>query len=543
MSELQDPAPGAADDEDETAARAARLKAIHDKISQRSDFASVRDSLLGIQKAARSETSHTRALAGQISDDVAMTTKLLRLINAAFYASAGGGSITSMQRAVSLMGFQTVGMLASSLVLFERLPKGADGDALRREFARSQLAALLAQSLVRGGKQLEGAYLATQFQGLGEMLAGMHFAAERDAIDAQLAARQLVRDSAEWTLQRERAARQRWGMSIQEIGIDVARQWGWPDSLLSGMRSLDASDSSRPASPQEYPRVLGTACNRLAGELMDLPQGGSPEDRAAQRRAVVERFGAQMAVPLSLDTTSLVEDVETVQGSWVDLVKALGIDLSQQPAPRKPSAPVPAEKSSASPAATSAATPATKAAAPAPAEMGDAAVSEALSAALEAVSLLALSGAPAAQVLQQCVQHIHQALALQRVIVCLRDAPSGRLKGRFGLGERAPALVPAFDVALQPPSCLFGLLTTKNADTLISDTADPIIAQRLPLWFRQQVAAPTFMLMPLVAGPQVLGLIYGDRAEAGSLRIGERELTLLKTLRNQVVLAMRMGGG
>lgn len=533
--------PAVANGEDEAAERQARLQRLMERIARSADFASVRDSILGIQKAARSETSHTRALAGQISDDVAMTSKLLRLINAAFYASAGGGQITNMQRAVALMGFQTVGMLASSLVLFERLPSGADGEGLRREFARSQLAGLLAQGLAQGGKALESAFLGAQFQGLGDMLAGMHFAADRAAIDAELHRRALSPGAPEWLATRERLARQRWGLSIQEIGIEVARQWGWPESLLGAMRSLWPEDRQRAVSPQDYSRVLCTACNHLAGELMGLPATGSDEDRAAQRRGVVDRFGQQMAVPLSLQPARLHEEVEDAQSQWESLVKALGIDLRRAPAaPRATAAATPAEaRKPAAKAGTAAAS-----AAPAASQSSDASeVSEALSAALETVSLLALSGAPAAQVLQQCVQHIHQALALQRVIVCLRDAPSGRLKGRIGLGERAPQLAGAFDIALQPPGCLFGLLTAKNADTLISDTADPIIAQRLPAWYRQQVAAPTFLLLPLVAGPQVLGLIYGDRAEAGSLRVGERELTLLKTLRNQVVLAMRMGGG
>ena len=35
------------------------------------------------------------------------------------------------------------------------------------------------------------------------------------------------------------------------------------------------------------------------------------------------------------------------------------------------------------------------------------------------------------------------------------------------------------------------------------------------------------------------GLIYGDRAAAGSLVLGERELSLIRTLRNQAVMAFR----
>lgn len=61
----------------------------------------------------------------------------------------------------------------------------------------------------------------------------------------------------------------------------------------------------------------------------------------------------------------------------------------------------------------------------------------------------------------------------------------------------------------------------------------------MPAWHRQQVRSGILVQLPRVAGGLVLPAIDGDRAETGTLHISERELTLLKTLRNQVVT----GGG
>ncbi len=41
----------------------------------------------------------------------------------------------------------------------------------------------------------------------------------------------------------------------------------------------------------------------------------------------------------------------------------------------------------------------------------------------------------------------------------------------------------------------------------------------------------------------VLGLIYADKGQAGSMAIDERELSLLRTLRNQAVMAFRQATG
>jgi transcriptional regulator with GAF, ATPase, and Fis domain len=170
------------------------------------------------------------------------------------------------------------------------------------------------------------------------------------------------------------------------------------------------------------------------------------------------------------------------------------------------------------------------------------AVAAALTRGLEEVSKHAMSEAPLDAVMQLLMTHMHEALKLQRVLLCLRDAASGELRGRVGLGERAGALAPVFRVPMHPPADLFGVLCAKNADTLISDASDTLIAQRLPGWFHQQVGAATFLLLPLQLGGQPVGMIYADRQTAHSLLVGDGELTLLRAMRNQLVMAMRLRG-
>ncbi|MDC8774492.1 HDOD domain-containing protein [Roseateles albus] len=544
-------------EEKAAAEREARYKRLMQKISKQADFASMKDSVRLMQKISRSENAHARALSGAISEDIAMTSKLLRLVNAAFYSSAGGGTITSLQRAVALMGFQTVGMMANSLMLFDRLPKGSDGNRLREEFGRAQLAALLAQQFCNRNKQLEVAYLAALFQNLGGMLGGLHFPEELYGFEEKLATRGLATGKHEWMDARDKLAREHWGVDIEDIAIDVAEQWGWPETVRHGMRRLQPSSSERAASAEEYQRVLCTSANVLAAQLLGLPGGGSAEEKAEARRVCVERFAAEMAVPLSLNPEPLVEEVAGVQELWNDLAQVLGFGPVAAPPAAKPAkaadpAADPAAKPGAAKVATAAAA-APVAAAPKPAAAAprpaapvapvNPAVAESLSDALEKLSGLVLAGAPAGQLLQLCMRQMHEALGLRRVVVCLRDGSGQMLKGGMGVGERATALAPVFQIPLQPPSELFGLLCSKGADTLISDTADPVIAQRLPAWFRNQVQAGTFVLLPMVAGGQVLGAFYGDKADPGTLQISERELTLLKTLRNQVVMALRFGGG
>lgn len=53
--------------------------------------------------------------------------------------------------------------------------------------------------------------------------------------------------------------------------------------------------------------------------------------------------------------------------------------------------------------------------------------------------------------------------------------------------------------------------------------------------------ARSFILLPLTISKPV-ALIYADADAANSIIIPEKELSLLRTLRNQAVLAIKQGG-
>ena len=107
-------------------------------------------------------------------------------------------------------------------------------------------------------------------------------------------------------------------------------------------------------------------------------------------------------------------------------------------------------------------------------------------------------------------------------------------------------MAPLFHVPLQagPQGVdLFTAVCLKGAGTLIADASVPAIAARLPQWFTAQVRAPTFLLLPMhlksAQQDRVIGLIYADRAEAGAIQLSDKQLSQLRTLRNQAVMAFR----
>jgi hypothetical protein len=79
----------------------------------------------------------------------------------------------------------------------------------------------------------------------------------------------------------------------------------------------------------------------------------------------------------------------------------------------------------------------------------------------------------------------------------------------------------------------------KATDTLISDASADNVRTRLPAWLQREADARSFVLLPLTMKSAPFALIYADCATAGGIVLGDRELSLLRTLRNQAVMAFK----
>jgi hypothetical protein len=143
-------------------------------------------------------------------------------------------------------------------------------------------------------------------------------------------------------------------------------------------------------------------------------------------------------------------------------------------------------------------------------------------------------------VLRMILETMIRALDFDHIIFCMRDAKTETMSGRFGLGNGVEPFVKNFKVPLKASTPdLFAVVCNKGTDTMISDATQSKLAQRLPEWYHKGLNAPTFLLLPLMIKGAPFGLIYADKKSRGALALDEKELALLRTLRNQAVMAFK----
>jgi GAF domain-containing protein len=162
-----------------------------------------------------------------------------------------------------------------------------------------------------------------------------------------------------------------------------------------------------------------------------------------------------------------------------------------------------------------------------------------LSGGIQDITNAMVEGSSLNDILRIIIETIYTGIGFDHVIFALRDPRRAAVAGRFGLGEDIDALVRHFRFDLHFVPDVFHVSLQKNIDIFISDTGDPKIAARIPDWHRRAFTAGAFLLFPIIVKDKPFGMIYADAAGANSISIEEDEIRLLRTLRNQAVLAVR----
>jgi serine/threonine protein kinase len=543
----------------ETALAHGTLEFLLRRMRHKTDFPAMSDSVVRIQRVATSDTESLASLSSEILKDVALTKKLLRMVNTVHFSQAAGGGVATVSRAVALVGFAGIRNMALSVVLMEHMGDKAHAAVLKEEFLRALMAGTLASELTPLAREGEDAFLGSMFQNLGRLLTEYYFPEEA------LQVRQQLRAGAHDGAAREAAARRVLGLGYDDLGQGVARAWGLPDNLQRAMRPPEGDVPGRVLLPGvDRLRWLGRSANALTDAL--LTDDGAPQQLALLKAAVL------YAPALGMTARDIVAKANDARGKLLFLTQAMNLHVARGSPARRliegtPNVPAPgvaeladgtvavARPGTSAPVASAlvASAPGTSAldmsappAAAAQAAATQASPGPALRDGLAQVRALAANGQPKLNdVLQSVLQTVHLALQCRTVVFCLRDPRSGLLTGRFGLGDDQAAVCAALriDPAQASNGDMFAALCARGADTLIADATTGPLAQKLPSWYRSTVNAPTFLLLPLMHKSAPFGLIYADKAEAGSLKLDAPALGLVKALRDEVVQVFGRGSG
>ncbi|MDO9244552.1 MAG: HDOD domain-containing protein, partial [Rhodocyclaceae bacterium] len=256
------------------------------RMRHKSDFPALSESVSAINKLTNAQGESVSALSNTILKDYALTNKILRLVNSAYYRQAGGGNISTVSRAVIVLGFDTIRNIALTVLLFEHLEDKANARELKETFLRANLAGLIAKDICLApllNRQGEEAFICALFHGLGQLLAQYYFPEEVEEIGKRMQLKKMSEQAAATSVL---------GISLEDLGIGIARNWGFPPTIIHSMRCLPTDELRQPHTTAEALRVAAAFGN----ELCDLVSATSPEQRDKVLRKISQRFGASLQI-------------------------------------------------------------------------------------------------------------------------------------------------------------------------------------------------------------------------------------------------------
>lgn len=495
------------------------------RIRLKNDFPALSQAICAINKLADADAENLHTLTNIILKDFSLTNKLLRLANSASYGQYGG-TISTISSAVIVLGFDAVRNLAVTLILFEHLQNKGQAVQLRDEVIRTFFNGLVARMVEKklGSRSPETSFIAAMFHNLGRLLATFYLYEEAMEIRRRMQANQLSEELAEKAVL---------GLTYAELGMGIARIWNFPDKLVDSMQPPSSEHVRSPQGEVERLRVVAG----LSHALMRIATHAPSEEKGRQLGTLSRRFSA--AVPLNGSELSRLVD-DTVK-EFLKEAAMFGINSNQSEALRNArkwvGLPVGGDGENEGEPADTLDQQIQQTAEIAAQQQQEA--KTVLLTGIQDITNLLVGSYQLNDLLRAILETMYRGMGFDRVLLCMRDLKTNSLPARMGFGDGAEGLIKRFSVPLAKSQDVFQVALDKQADIFLTDINAQNIRDRVPKWYRDTVSAETFILLPVVIDKKIIGLFYGDKSKAGGLEILAQELNMLKTLRNQAVLAIR----
>ena len=485
------------------------------------DFPAISAHVSEINRAAASDAdTSANELSNVILKEYSLTNKLIKLVNSSFYGQYGG-KISTVSRAVVILGFDQVRLATLSLMLFEHLRNKEQVAELKDTLLGSLISGSLSRATAKRMKirEPEQAFVCSLLHNLGKMLVIYYFPEEFEQI--QNLVEQKRQDEAD-------AANSVLGLSYAELGRGIAKEWHFPDDIIGSMNRLPPGEVDRPNGEGEKLQQLANFSN----ELTQLAAMGDPSQKADAMAKLAERYKKGVGLKSEQITVLLDTAVENLE----QFTNILNIDASKSAFVQRV-----ANWNKPAGAAEAVVEESPEAAAQRAAEAERASAEDlqmALLNGIQEITNALLGNYNVNEIMMMILETMYRGLGLSRVLVCIADGKRHNLNARFGFGKDIDTVIANFKVPIKPAADAFGQAVCGEQDLVLTDVNS---AEDLPEWYREQIGATTLALYPIVVNKVPVGLFYGDLD--GGEQFTPTHLNYMKTLRNQAVLAIRQKAG
>lgn len=468
------------------------------RMNESGGFPALDHSVAQIVEALEIGEVDTTPLVHAVLADVSLTQKVLRLANSAMYAPIGR-SVSTVSHALMVLGFEAVGHLALGVKLIGSLGQLSPlSHCAERELAHSLVAGSVAGSVVgqTGARNGEIGVVCSLLHRIGRLLVAFYLPEEWRRIQEAVAAGDSETE----------AARAQLGIGLDDLGVQIARQWRLPVKIVN---TLSGEPASVPEDDDAWLRALTRFADRSAGIIASE----TGEAASLNLSALAREFGDSLGAP----PDTLLKAVKAATDEVTSEPLLAGVLLE------KPVHTVPVASTSGS--ATVMPPPAKD-----PLSLLKIGVRDAQAAIEEHGAMT--------EIARVVCEIVFRALDLSRAAILVLDRDSDCYRVAATLSAREPNRLVGLSIPARSGTDLATLALSRNVDIYIDNPRDTKIASRLPDWVRSQGLHPFFLLPMVNAAGEAIGLLYGQQQD--DAKLGKEELGQLAVLRDMFQSRLRL---
>jgi eukaryotic-like serine/threonine-protein kinase len=501
-------------------------------IQSHDDFPALSNTISEINEVVSSDTSSTQALTSIILEDFSLTNNLLKVVNTVSYGQFGG-KISTISKAVVILGFDVVRDIATALIVLDFLQNKAQSAQIADNVISAYFVGLTSRQITihQQAANYEEAMICGIFYHLGHLLTIFYFFDESQKINELIA--EGVPES--------EASRTVLGVSYNNLGAEVAKIWKLPQRIIYGMQHLP--DGKVKAQDNGLNQLNLTV--NLASELTAIAACNHKKEKHKSIQGLVEKYNKSLRVDVASLQKVLEESLKEVSASgnivkvaaikskWIKRVtdytngtlstktqinSNLDDEISNDPSTN--------DKQKAK---------ATESKASAESQDGE----MILQAGIQDVINTIVGEYKLNDVLQMILETMYRGLKCHRACMFVRNAKNNTMQARSGYGHDIETVIPSFQFPIHFTPDVFHLSIDKGADIVIKDTQAEPIASKIPQWYKQITSAKSFLLLPVMINNKAVGCFYAEMMTINGFDESSKILGLLRTLRNQAVLAIK----
>jgi len=522
------------DDDDENGASESNISSAVDfllrRMKRKQDFPAVSAHITEInQKSSATDASSANELSNVILKDFALTTKVVRLVNSSFYGQFGG-EITTVSRAIVILGYEQVRAAVLSIILFEHLQNSEQANELKNAAYTALMGGIISREKAKQMKNIteddvETSFIASMFHTLGKLLTIYYFPEEIEAMKTLIINKGIDEDQ---------AMRSVLGVGYEDLGRGIAKEWKLPDVISDSMKRLP--EGSVPVAKTSKESLRQLAC--FSNELCAISSNDKNSEKA------YEELAARYKDSLGMDKESIDKLLESSIKEAEEFTRILNIDTSKvtvfnnirkNTAQKEDGENWSTEVNDNSSSSDDDVTFETVKAEPKTQQQNQ---HDTLVNGIAEITDSLLGEFNLNEILTMILETIYRGMGFNRVLFAVHDAKNKQVLARFGLGKGIDEIIPNFRYKITDSDDVFVSTIKKGKEFIVLDVNSDEYKDKIPSWVRQLTMPTTVVLYPLIVNKRCLGLIYADNDDS-SIKISMEALGFFKTLRNQASLAIQ----